>query len=105
MPVILDLCLSILLGCGFYFVGKLFVRIFQLTNIIKYISNPIYQYPIIGISFFLFIIFPFFLLGIFNYNLFKLFSYLIIIIGLFSFSSSYNNFYNFIYKKKLKKLL
>lgn len=104
MPVILDLCLSILLGCGFYFVGKLFVRIFQLTNIIKYISNPIYQYPIIGISFFLFIIFPFFLLGIFNYNLFKLFSYLIIIIGLFSFSSSYNNFYNFIYKKKIKKI-
>jgi len=106
MSAILDLCLSILLGYGFYFVGKLFVSIFQLTNIIKYISNPIYQYPIIGISFFLFILFPFFLLGIFNNSFFKFFSYLIIIIGLLSFSTRYNNFYNFIYKnkKKFKKI-
>jgi hypothetical protein len=106
MPVILDLCLSILLGYGFYFVGKLFVSIFHLKNIIKHISNPIYQYPIIGISIFLFILFPFFLLGIFNNSFFKFFSYLIITIGLLSFSSSYNNFYNFIYKnkKKFKKI-
>jgi hypothetical protein len=106
MSAILDLCLSILLGYGFYFVGKLFASIFRLTNIIKYISNPIYQYPIIGISFFLFILFPFFLLGIFNKSFFKFFSYLIIIIGLLSFPTIYNNFYNFIYKnkKKFKKI-
>jgi hypothetical protein len=102
MPVILDLCLSILLGCGFYFFGKLFVNIFKLTNIIQYISNPIYQYPIIGISFFLFILFPFFLLGIFNNSFFKLSSYLIITIGLLSCFTRHNNFYNFICKNKIK---
>ena len=37
---------------------------------IKYISNPIYQYSIIGISFFLLILFPLFLLGIFNNSFF-----------------------------------
>ena len=102
MPAILDLCLSILLGCGFYFFGKLFVNIFKLTNIIKYISHPIYQYPIIGIYFFLFILFPFFLLGFFNNIFFKLSSYLIITIGLLGCFTRHINFYNFICKNKKK---
>lgn len=105
MPVILDLLLSILIGVGFFYVGKFFVAIFRFSNAIKYISNPIYQYPIIGISFFLLILFPLFLLGIFNNSFFALSSYLIAAIGFIGFLTRVNYFYNFIHinKKKIIK--
>jgi hypothetical protein len=102
MPVIFDLLFSILIGVGFFYVGKFFVAIFRFSNAIKYISNPIYQYPIIGISFFLLILFPLFLLGIFNNSFFVLSSYLIAVIGFIGFFTRVNYFYNFIHIKKKK---
>ena len=105
MPVIFDLLYSILIGVGFFFVGEFIVTIFRFSNAISYISNPTYQYPIIGISFFLFILFPLFLLGIFNNSFFALFSYLLAVIGFIGFFLRANYFYNFINinKKKIIK--
>lgn len=112
MPIILNLFLSFFIGVGFFFLGKFLLNFFRLLSIIKFISNPIYQYPIFGVVIFIFILFPFFLLGIFHVNLFKIFTYFIVLIGLAGVLLNIINFTTFIneYKKiflnfKFEKLL
>ena len=97
MPVILEPTLSLLIGIGFYFIGKFITFKFKLTETIRIVSNVHYQFTIIGIVFFLYIIFPFFLLGIFIKEIFYLF-YLIAFYGLFKTLINLNNIFLFITK-------
>jgi hypothetical protein len=82
--------LSLTLASGFYLFGQFVVNLLKLNKIISKVSNPVYQYTLIGISFFLFITFPSFFL--FNYErlLFQVISYLFIFIGILNFYINYN---------------
>lgn len=77
----LYLIISILFISGFDYIGKKIILFFNLKENIKNISNPIYQNSLIGISSFIFIIYPIFFFNFFNFFLFISFSCTILIIG------------------------
>jgi hypothetical protein len=98
MPIIFNLFLIPFLISGFFAIGEILVKLFKLKKIILLISEPKYQYPTIGISFFLFIIYPFFLLGLLSKIFFVTISMLIIFIGFINIIKSRIIIYNQIYK-------
>jgi hypothetical protein len=81
MPIVFNVIFSFLLSFGFYFIGEKFVKIFKIRNLITYISNPIYQYPILGVSVFLFLAYPLFFFQIFNKHLITLISIIFVLLG------------------------
>jgi hypothetical protein len=81
MPIIFNLFLILFFTSGFFVIGEILVKLFNLKKIIFLISEPKYQYPTIGISIFLFIIYPVFLLGLLSKFFFITISMLIIFIG------------------------
>lgn len=95
MSPFLSLVFSIFLGSGFYLFGEIISKLLRFQNIIKKISNPIFQYALIGISFFLFLVYPIFFIVKFNQFIFQFISYFFIILGVFNF------YINFDYLKKL----
>jgi hypothetical protein len=100
MPFFFSLILSIFLSSGFYLFGEIITKLLKFKNIIKKISNPIFQYVSIGIFFFLFLLYPIFFLIQFNKLLFQYISYLFICLGVLNF---YINF--FLLKKFFYKIL
>ncbi len=88
------LILSLFFISGFYYLGKKFSYSFKLDLIIYKISNPIYQYPSIGISLLIFIFYPLFFLGFFKVVPFSAISYILVFFGLINF---FKNFPNLIY--------
>jgi len=95
MSTFLSLVFSIFLASGFYLFGEIVSKLLRFQNIIKKISNPIFQYAPIGISFFLFLVYPIFFIVKFNQFIFQFISYFFIILGVFNF------YINFNYLKKL----
>jgi hypothetical protein len=95
MSPFFSLVLSIFLASGFHLFGEIIIKLFRFQNIVKKISDPIFQYASIGISFFLFLVYPSFFIVEFNKFIFQFISYIFIILGVFNF---YINFY---YLKKL----
>ena len=83
MPVFFEVLLSLIYFSGFYFFGKIIVNIFNLKNIIQIVSELPYQYAIVGISFFIFLIYPVFFFEILQKEIFLYVSIFIIIIGLY----------------------
>ncbi len=99
-----NLILSILLGGGFYFLGFLIVSFLKINNIVEKISKPIFQYPLFGVSFFLFILYPLFFLGYIHTVFFKYISFLLIFFGVCSICFFFRYFINLLrefFKKKL----
>ena len=77
MPVFFELILSLIFFSGFYFLGKVFVNIFNLKNVIRIVSELNYQYGVIGISFFIFLIYPIFFLKYLKENFLYIFQFLL----------------------------
>ena len=94
MPFFFNIFLTIFLASGFFSFGKFISSLFKLENILKKISNPSFQYTLIGISFFLFLIYPSFFLIKFNKFSFQFISYLLVILGIC------NIYINFSFLKK-----
>jgi len=93
---ILYLISSILFILGFDYLGKKVVSSFNINKIIGNISNPVYQNSLVGISFFIFIIYPIFFLGLFNFFLFLFFSCIILIFGILNLFVNYKYLLNFL---------
>ncbi len=98
---LLYLFISILFLSGFYYMGQFFLARLKFDENIKKISDPIYQNSVVGISIFIFIIYPIFFLGFFKYQFFTAISLVITVFGIFNLYINY-----FILKKNfLKKIL
>jgi hypothetical protein len=78
------LIISILFLLGFDYLGKKIVNFFKLYEVINKISNPTYQNSLVGISSFIFLIFPIFFLGFFNRWVFISVSVLLLFFGFFN---------------------
>lgn len=97
---LLYLFISILFLSGFYYMGQFFLARLKFEENIKKISDPIYQNSVVGISIFIFIIYPIFFLGFFKYQFFTAISLVITVFGIFNLYINY-----FILKKNfLKKI-
>ena len=90
MPVFLGVFFSLIFYSGFYFLGKIFVNFFKIKQIIRLVSDEGYQYGIIGISFFVFLIYPIFFLEIFTRSFFFYSSILVLFLGLYQIVSNFN---------------
>jgi hypothetical protein len=90
MSPFLGLVFSIFLASGFYLFGEIILKLLRIENIIKKISNPIFQNASIGISFFLFLIYPIFFIVRFDEIIFKFTSYFFLILGIFNFYHNFN---------------
>jgi len=97
---IVNLLISILFLSGFHYIGEKIINFFDLNQIIKKISNPIYQKSVTGIVIFIFFIFPIFFLGFFNLWTFKFISFLVLILGFLNFFTNISQII-FYYKKKI----
>tara|TARA_B100000902_G_scaffold98521_2_gene100953 strand:- start:199 stop:2082 length:1884 start_codon:yes stop_codon:yes gene_type:complete len=93
MPIIFEPILSIFIVIGFYFIGRFISLKLQFDKILSFVSNPHYQFTIIGIVFFLYFIFPFFLLGVLPKEIFYLF-YLVSFYGLLNILINYKKIYS-----------
>ena len=67
---ILYLIFSILFIFGFHLVGERISKLANFKGVIEEISDPIYQYSLLGISFFIFFLYPFLFLGVYSKNFF-----------------------------------
>ena len=85
MSPFFSLVFSIFLASGFHLFGEIIIKLFRFQNIIKKISDPIFQYASIGISFFLFLVYPSFFIVEFNQFIFQFISYFFVILGVFNF--------------------
>lgn len=83
MPVFFQLIITLLLVSGFYFLGIFFYKLFKLDKVLILISEPKYQYTSIGISFFIFLIYPIFFLKIYTTFFFRTIAILILILGIY----------------------
>lgn len=97
---IINLFISILFLSGFDYIGGKIINFFHLNEIIKKISNPIYQKPVIGIAIFIFFLFPIFFLGFFNLWTIKFIAFLVLIFGFFNFFTNISRII-FYCKKKI----
>ena len=95
------LILSLLFFSGFDFVGKKTVIFLRINEIICRISNPIYQNGLIGISSFIFFMFPILFLGFMNRWFFISVSVTLLAIGFFNFFNNFFQLINFLKKKIL----
>ena len=93
MPVIFEPILSIFTVIGFYFIGRFISLKLQFDKILNFVSNPHYQFTIIGIVFFLYFFFPFFLLGVLPKEIFYLF-YFVSFYGLLNTLINYKKIYS-----------
>jgi len=98
MPVIFEPILSIFTVIGFYFIGRFISLKLQFDKILNFVSNPHYQFTIIGIIFFLYFLFPFFLLGVLPKEIFYLF-YFVSFYGLLNTLINYKKIYSSANKK------
>jgi hypothetical protein len=96
-----NLISSILLASGFFFLGFLSVSFLKLEKIINRISNPIYQYSLFGIVFFLLFLYPVFFLGVIKSYIYKYIALIIIFLGIINFLF----FYTIIIKYLKKKII
>ena len=83
MPIFFELIITLLLVFGFYYLCSLISNLFKLDRVLILISEPKYQYTSIGISFFLFLIYPIFFLKIFTSFFFKTTAILLITLGIY----------------------
>lgn len=83
MPIFLGLIITFLLVFGFYYLGSLISKLFKLDRVLILISEPKYQYTSVGISFFLFLIYPIFFLKIYTSLFFKTIAILVITLGIY----------------------
>jgi len=90
-----SLILSIFLSSGFYLFGQIITKLLRFQNIIKNVSNPIFQYVPIGIFFFLFLLYPLFFIIQFNKFLFQYISYLFVFLGIINFFKNFILLKNF----------
>jgi hypothetical protein len=95
------LILSLLFFSGFDFVGKKIVIFLRINEIIFRISNPIYQNGLIGLSSFIFFMFPILFLGFMNRWFFISVSVTLLAIGFFNFFNNFFQLINFLKKKIL----
>ena len=92
------IALSLVFASGFYYIGNITSSYFKFNILINKISNPIYQYTLLGITFFIFIFYPIFFLGIFKLIHFKILSYLVLIFGAINIFLNYDKIIFFIKK-------
>lgn len=102
MLIIFNLIFSFLLLLGFYFIGKNFVNLFKVKNLIGYISNPKYQYPIFGLSIFLFLSYTLFFVKIFNKDFIEFTSIIFIFFGVFQISLKFKKIL-FFFKNRFRE--
>ena len=88
------LALSLVFASGFYFLGNSASKFLRLDLIINKISNPSYQYTLIGLTLFIFIFYPIFFFGFFKVVSFSTVSYVIILFGLINLSKNFKNIIN-----------
>jgi len=103
MPIIFNLVSSILFASGFFFIGYLCVVILKIKKIIEKISNPIYQYCLFGIIFFLVLLYPIFFLGLIKSYLYKYLSLFVVFLGIINFIFFFRKILYF-YKKNKNKI-
>ena len=94
MPFIY-LITSLLFLSGFYSIGKSISKFINITLILEKVSIMEFQYSILGIAYFIFLLFPIFFLGFYNETFFFVVTLLIITIG------TLNIIYNLTIIKKL----
>ena len=102
MPIFLGLIITLLLAFGFYYLGCLISKLFKLDRVLILISEPKYQYTSIGISFFLFLIYPIFYLKIYTIFFFKTIAILVITLGIFHIIINYKIILNQLSKNLIK---
>ena len=95
---ILYLIFSILFIFGFHLVGERISKLANFTSIIEEISDPIYQYSLIGIGFFIFFLYPLLFLGFYNKNFFFILSISILLLGVVFIIFNFLNLFHFIMK-------
>ncbi len=102
IPVISPL-ISIVIFFGLCGMGQIIIKLLKLEKILYPISSVEFQYPIIGIIFITFFIFPFVQLSLFNKDLIYFFSYSLILLGIYFIYINLNkiNFRLFKFKKEL----
>jgi len=98
MPIFLQLIFTILLASGFYYLGSLFSKLFKLDRILILISEPRYQYTSIGISFFLFLIYPIFFFKIYTIFFFQTIAILLLMLGTYQIIINYKIITNYLSK-------
>ena len=103
MPIIFNLVSSILFASGFFFIGYLCAVILKIKKIIEKISNPIYQYCLFGIIFFLVLLYPIFFLGLIKSYLYKYLSIFVVFLGIINFIFFFRKILYF-YKKNINKI-
>lgn len=59
MPII-NLIISLLFLSGFYIIGKSVSKFIRITLILEKISKMEFQYSVLGIAYFIFLLFPIF---------------------------------------------
>ena len=99
MPVILQIFLTLTFYSGFYYLGKFITNIFSLKKMLNIVSELNYQYAVIGISFFIFFLYPLFFFLNFTSEIFFYVSILILFCGTFQIIQNYNLTFNNIKNK------
>jgi len=87
---------------GFYLLGKKITNIFYLKKIVEKISDSNFQYPGLGIAYFIFVLYPIFFFELYNKLFFTVTSSVLLILGLLNIFLNFRNIADFL-KKNLTK--
>ena len=97
--MLMSVLLSILFISGFYLLGKEITNIFYLKKVVEKISDSNFQYPCLGIAYFIFVLYPIFFLELYNKLFFIIISSIILILGLLNIFLNFKRIINFLKKK------
>ena len=100
--MLMSVLLSILFISGFYLLGKEITNIFYLKKVVEKISDSNFQYPCLGIAYFIFVLYPIFFLELYNKLFFIIISSIILILGLLNIFLNFKRIINFLKKKIIK---
>ena len=98
---IINLIISLLFLSGFYIIGKSVSKFIRITLILEKISKMEFQYSVLGIAYFIFLLFPIFFFGFYNKIIFLVVSLFIIFLGFLNIVYNLKSIKTY-YKKILK---
>ena len=91
IPVISPI-ISLIIFFGLCNLGQLIIEFLKIEKIISSVTSLKFQYPMIGIIFVTFFIFPFAQLSLFSKYLIYFFSYSLILLGIYFIYNNFNKF-------------
>jgi hypothetical protein len=94
--MIISILLSIFFVSGFYLLGKKIIKITKSQKIVEAVSDSHFQYPCLGIVFFLFVLYPIFFFEIYNKLFFVVTSSILLILGIFNILLNFRSIKNFL---------